>query len=113
MRFLVLIAVMAMAGCASAPNGAASHSTVNGMEVWNGAKPDRPYHVFATVYRTGPDTSVNYADEVRSICAEATTRGADAVIVTTEVMTVTKLSEFTGRQIMAPKVEAELIKYGN
>jgi hypothetical protein len=106
------LAVLAvLPGCATAPTS--QYTEVDGVGIWKGAAPSQPYTVIDTVRRDGPDTSVTYADLERSIVDEAKRRGATGVIIQSEVMAVSQTSLLTGRQIMAPKVTAELISGGN
>jgi hypothetical protein len=112
----ILLVVLALAGCASTPGGtdstqAGTSSVINGVEVWKGGVPSRPYRVIATVSREAADGSTSFADQEISIAREASQRGADAVIVQYAVMAVSRIDPNTGRSIMAPKVAAELIQY--
>jgi hypothetical protein len=111
-KLLIPLAILALAGCAStgAHSGAAS-TIIDGVEVWTGGPPPRPYHVIATVAREAADSSSDFADLERSIAYEARSRGADAVIVLDTVMVISRMDLVGGRPIMAPKVGAELIKY--
>ena len=115
-QFTILLIVLALAGCASTPDGTPSgqvgtSSVINGIDVWDGGIPSRPYQVIATVYREGSDNSATYRDEEDLIASEARQRGADAVIVLNTVMVVSRVSLADGRPLLAPKVSAELIKY--
>jgi hypothetical protein len=112
----ILIVALALAACASAPDGGHSgksgtSSSINGVEVWKDGPPSRPYRVIANTGREAADNSSSYADEERSIAQEARQRGADAVIILNAVMVVSRIDETGGRPIFAPKVAAELIKY--
>jgi hypothetical protein len=108
-RFILLVA-LALAGCAAGPQQA-SRTVMSGVDVWTSGAPSQPYDVMATVQRVGPDSSVTYAQLEASIADEASQRGADGVIIVSQVMVPSRTSLFTARQIMAPKVVAELIKY--
>jgi hypothetical protein len=112
----LLLLVLALAGCASAPGGspsaqAGTSSVINGVEVWQNGTPSRPYQVIATIQKEGADNSATYLDEEKFIAHDASQQGADAVIVLDTVMVVSRMSLMDGRAIMAPKVDAELIKY--
>ena len=111
-----LLVTLALAGCASTPGGGSAGQTgtsslINGVEVWEGGPPSRPYDVIATVQRLGVDGSATYRQQEEQIADEASQRGADAVIVESETMVVSRVEITTGRNIMAPKVVAQLIKY--
>jgi hypothetical protein len=115
-EFSILLIMLALAGCASTPDGTSSgqagtSSVINGVEVWEGGAPSRPYRVIATVTREGSDNSATYRDEEDLIASEARQRGADAVIVVDTVMVVSRMNLANGRALMAPKVDAELIQY--
>lgn len=84
---------------------------INGVEVWRGGAPSRPYRVIATVQRVGADNSATYRDEENLIAGDARQRGADAVILLDAVMVVSRMNLVNGRPILAPKVDAQLIKY--
>lgn len=85
---------------------------INGVEVWQGGVPSRPYTVIDTVSRQGADQqSASYRSEEELIARDARKRGADAVIVLDTVMGVSRMDVIVGRPIMAPKVDAQLIKY--
>jgi hypothetical protein len=111
----ILPVLLALAGCASTPGAhpgqVGTSSVINGVEVWKGGPPSRPYQVIANVNREAPDSSTTYEQEEDSIASEARERGADAVIVVDTVMAVSRMDPFSDRPIMAPKVAAELIKY--
>ena len=114
MRYLPFLLIsLAISGCSSTPGGMreATSSQIGGVEVWKGGTPPRPYHVIATIHRVGADQSASYAQEEESIAGDATSQGADAVIILDEVMAVSRLSDIDGRPITAPKIDAELIKY--
>ncbi len=81
------------------------------MEVWKGGGPGRPYRVIGNVQRQGADQTASLRQEEEAIAAEAAQRGADGVIVLDEVMVVSRMDLADGRPILAPKVDAELIKY--
>jgi hypothetical protein len=110
-----ILSALALAGCASAPElhsgGPGTSEVVNGMELWKGGPPPRPYGVITTVQRAGADQTASFADEEKGIAADAAQRGADAVIVLDEVMVVSRMDLADSRPILAPKVDAELIKY--
>ena len=84
---------------------------VNGIEVWEAGPPPRPYRVIGASERQGADPSASYRQEEEDIAGEARQRGADAVILQRPVMVVIRMDLADGRPILAPKVEAELIKY--
>lgn len=84
---------------------------IDGIDVWKGGPPARTYRVITNVNRTAADSSTSYQQQVESIAAEARRRGADAVIVLNEVMTVSRMDVLTNHPIMAPKVTAQLIQY--
>jgi hypothetical protein len=107
-HFAIAISLLALAGCASGP--ANSGAAMNGVDVWRNGPPSRPYRVLGNLGREADDTSATYRDEEGSITREAAKRGADAVIILNEVMTVSRIDAF-GRPVMAPKVAAQLIKY--
>ena len=113
----VLLPLLAIGGCASTPGGpgpagtVGASSMIHGVEFWNGGPPARPYEVIDTVSQEGADNSATYADEERLIADEARNRGADAVIVLNSVMVTSRRSVIDGRDVLAPKVEAELVKY--
>jgi hypothetical protein len=106
---------LALAGCASMPGphpgGVGTSEEVNGIEVWKGGPPARPFKVMATVQRQGADQTATFRDEEAAIAADAAQRGADAVIVLNEVMVPSRMNLADSRPILGPKVEAELIKY--
>ena len=115
-KLSLLLVVLALAGCASTPGGAdagkvGTSSVINGIEVWKDGPPPRPYRVIANANRQGADSSTNYQEQEESIADEARERGADAVIVVSAVMTISRMDTIAGRPIMAPKVAAQLIKY--
>ena len=109
-KLALLLPALALAACASSP-GPAQSSTINGIDLWQGGLPTRPYQVIATVSRQGADGSATYAEEEQLLAADAHARGADAVIILDTVMVVSRLDVTDGRPIMAPKVDAQLIKY--
>jgi hypothetical protein len=112
-NFAILCIALALAGCGAITSGpqGGSVSTVDGIEVWRGGGPARPYQVIDTIRRVGPDNSATYATEERAVIRSASQRGADAAIILDEVMVVSRASPIDSRPIMAPKVDAELIKY--
>jgi len=111
-KSVILLISLALAGCASAPSGkVGTSSVINGVEVWTGGPPPRPYRVIMDANRQAADGSTNYRDQEASIASEARQRGADAVIVVNTVMVVSRIDAFGGRPIMAPRVAAQLIKY--
>jgi hypothetical protein len=110
MKSLPILAVLALAGCATAGSGPAM-SVVDGIDVWKGGTPSRPYTVMDTVQGEGPDNSATYEQEEELIAQEAKERGADGIIVLNTLMVVSRQDVTLGRPIMAPKVEAELIRY--
>lgn len=78
-KLALLIVVLALAGCASAPGGAHSgqagtRSVINGVEMWKGGPPPRPYRVIATVERQGADESATYRQEESLIADDARQR---------------------------------------
>ncbi|HEX4086113.1 MAG TPA: hypothetical protein VHY22_14455 [Chthoniobacteraceae bacterium] len=103
-------AALLLAGCATP---APQTTDIDGIQVWKHGQPSQPFKVIDTVVRQAPDTSMDYAMMERSIAREAARRGANAVIIESEVMTVSRMSLVDGRQIMAPKVTAELISTGH
>ena len=106
--------MLIIAGCASGPSGmhsGGSSSMVNGIEFWKGGPPARAYHVLATVQKQGANNGASYAEEETLLADSARHHGADAVIVDSEVMVVDRMDVVTGRPVMVPKVNAELIKY--
>jgi len=112
----IFLVVLALAGCASIPDGATPgkvgiRSVINGIDVWTGGEPARPYRVIVNTGREGADSSVTYRQQEESIAEEASQRGADAVIVLNTIMVVSRMDQVMGRTIMGPKVQAELIKY--
>ena len=112
-RFLVLGA-LALAGCAWSPSTGGSgqlSSTIDGIDVWTGGNPSRPYQVMDTVQRVGPDSSATYGQEEELIAADAKERGADGMVVLSTVMVVSRMDMTMDRPVMAPKVQAEVIKY--
>ena len=109
---ILLPLLLTLAGCASVPIGqTGASSTINGVELWKGGPPARPYRVLATISRQGPDTSATYHDEENAVAAAAHEQNADAAIILNEVMTVSRLDITDSRPLLAPKVEAELIRY--
>lgn len=110
MKRLPILAVLALAGCATASSGP-TKSVVDGIDVWKGGNPSQPYTVMNTVQSVGPDTSATYEQEEQKIAQEAKKRGADGIIVLNRVMVVSRMDVVMGRPVMAPKVQAELIKY--
>ena len=113
MKHSLLLAALLFAGCASAPapsNGEPG-AVIDGIDVWTGGPPSRPYQVIDTVQSVGPDNSATYADEESIIAGEARERGADAIVVLNTVMVISRQDAILDRPIMAPKVEAEIIKY--
>jgi hypothetical protein len=112
----ILLTTLAFAGCASAPDDsqsqqAGANSAANGMDIWRNGPPSRPYNVIATVSREGADNSATYADEENFIAAEAAKQNADGIIILDTVMVVSRVNIMDGRAVMAPKVDAQLIKY--
>jgi hypothetical protein len=118
-RILILPAMsllLLLGACASSTpenmSGAPGERTsMSGVDFWTGGPPDRPYQVISTTSRSGADGSASYEDEKALLAADATEKGADAVIVLDQVMTVARLNQEGGSLIMAPKVDAQLIKY--
>jgi hypothetical protein len=108
---LSLVLALALAGCSSFPGTNSQEAVIDGVDVWKGANPSRPYRVLATVSRVGPDDSASYRDEEAFLASEARHRGADGVVVLNEVMVVSRLSLQDSRPVMAPKVEGQLIQY--
>jgi hypothetical protein len=107
----LLLASLALVGCASAPPPSSTNSSVDGIDIWKNGHPDRPYQVIATVQREGADNSATYNDEENLLAVDARNRGADAVIVLDTVMVATRRDLSDTRFIMSPKVDAQLIKY--
>lgn len=107
-HLLAVISLLALAGCAAGP--AISGAAMNGVDVWRNGPPQRPYRLIGNIGREADDASTTFRDEEDSITREAAKRGADAVIILNEVMTVSRIDPF-GRPVMAPKVAAQLIKY--
>ena len=114
-RKLTIVVVLALAGCASTPGPqpgkVGTSEVIDGIEVWKGGPPSRPYRVIANVNREAADSSTTFGEQEESIASEARQRGADAVIVLNAVMAVGRVDVINGRPIMAPKVAAQLIKY--
>ena len=110
---LSLLIALALAGCATNPGAhqVGTSSVINGVEVWTGGPPSRPYQVIATVQRLAADSSTSFLQQEGSIADEAVARGADSVIVLDAVMVVSRMSLVDARPIMAPKVDAQLIKW--
>lgn len=112
---LLFLTALALAGCASSPSDTGAQtgtsSTINGVEVWTGGVPSRPYTVLDKIQRVGADNSATYEEEEAFIADEARRRGADAIIVIDTVMAVSRMDLALSRPITAPKVNAELIKY--
>jgi hypothetical protein len=109
----LLTALLALAGCATAPTSASpngSSTTIDGIDLWNGTPP-RPYRVISTVSHEGPDLSATYADEEALIAQDAQKAGADGAIIVDTVMVPSRISLVDSRPVMAPKVDAQLIKY--
>jgi hypothetical protein len=86
-------------------------SKINNIDVWSATAPARPYEVLATIEREGADESATYAQEEAFIADEAKQRGANAMIIVDTEMVVSRTDANDNRTIMAPKVEAELIRY--
>jgi hypothetical protein len=111
----ILLILLALTGCTSTPggpqNGTGTSEVIDGVEMWKGGPPSRPYQVIATLRKQGPDSSSSFADEENAVASEARLRGADGVIVLDAVMVVSRMNPVDGRAVMAPKVDAELIKY--
>jgi ABC-type glycerol-3-phosphate transport system substrate-binding protein len=115
-KLTILLILLLLAGCATSPNGpnsapAAASTVINGVEFWTEGAPSRPYQVIATISKQGADNSATVRDEENLIADDATQRGADAVIVLDTVMVVARNSVIDSRPVMAPKVDAQLIKY--
>jgi hypothetical protein len=110
MKRLPILAVLALAGCATAVSVPTKY-VVDGIDVWKGGNPSQPYTVMDTVQSVGPDTSATYEQEEQQIAQEAKERGADGIIVLNTVMVISRQDVALDRPIMAPKVQAELIKY--
>ncbi len=111
-KFALLLAALVFAGCASPPSGGGpTYSVINGVDVWKGGPPPRPYNVVKNVNWQGADGSVNFAQQEQSLASQASDEGADAVVVTSEVMAVGRYNLANGAPIMSPKVAAELVKY--
>jgi hypothetical protein len=111
---LTMFLLLALAGCSSTPSGSQSvgaKSVIDGVDVWKGGTPSRPYQVIDTVAQQGADNSATFADEERLLARDARARGADGLIVLNSVMVPTRMDVTTNRPVMAPRVNAELIKY--
>jgi hypothetical protein len=109
----LLSTLLALAGCASAPTGPSTPGTstaINGIDIWTG-EPSRPYHVISTVSHEGPDNSATYALEEQFVADDAQKAGADGAIILDTVMVVSRFDIADGRPVLAPKVDAQLIKY--
>jgi hypothetical protein len=109
-RIATLLAVLALAGCAAAPD-ATQNTNVSGVDVWTNGAPSRPYHVIAEVSSQGATNSASFSDQINSIAMQATKRGADGVIVLHKLMIQAGIDPILGRPVMVPKVIADLIKY--
>jgi len=110
MKWLPIFAALALGGCATAGSSPSS-SVIDGIDVWRGGTPPQRYQVLDTVQRVGPDSSATFEQEEEEIAQEAKTRGADGIIVLNTVMVVSRMDLALDRPILAPKVQAELIKY--
>jgi hypothetical protein len=109
----LLSALLALAGCATAPTSPTPNggsTAIDGIDMWDGA-PARPYHVISTISHEGPDMSATYADEEALIAQDAQKAGADGAIIIDKVMVPSRISLVDSRPVMAPKVDAQLIKY--
>jgi hypothetical protein len=111
MKIAILFPLLALAGCALAPSTPGVTSAGNSIDIWKNGPPTRPYQVIATVQREGADNSATYAQEESLLAFDAKNRGADAIIILNTVMVPSRMDITDSRPIMAPKVEAELIKY--
>lgn len=107
---ILAAAALLLAGCATP---SPESTDIDGVQVWKNGQPSQPFKVIDTVVQQAPDTTQDYASLERSIAQEAKRRGADGVIVVTEVMVVSRMSVFDGRPIMAPKVTAEIVSFGS
>ena len=108
--------LLLLAGCASpspttlsGPPG--SRSSIDGIDVWKGGPPDRPYHVIATVQRQGADNSATFDTEEKLLAADASDKHADAIIILDTTTVVSRMDVITGHPIDAPKVDAQFIQY--
>jgi hypothetical protein len=110
MKRLPILAAFALAGCATGVS-VPTKSVIDGIDVWKGGNPSQPYTVMDTVQSVGPDNSATYAQEEEEIAQQAKKRGADGIIVVNTVMVVSRMDLALDRPLMAPKVQAELIKY--
>ena len=115
-RLTFVFVILTLAGCEFAQEGVhprqvGASTIINGVEVWTGGGPGRPYRIIATVQKQGADNSSTYLDQEAFIASDAAKRGADAVVVLDSTRVVSRTDVVTGRPIMAPKVEAQLIKY--
>jgi hypothetical protein len=110
--FALLLAILALAGCAFPPDPTATGTgaTVDGIDIWN-APPSRPYQVISVVSHEGSDDSASYADEEALIAQDAQKAGADGAIILYRVQAVSRMNIADGHPITAPKVAAQLIKY--
>jgi hypothetical protein len=114
MKRILIVGVFVIAGCASSPTPATlaePSAAIDGIDVWAGGTPARPYQVMDTVQKLGPDESATYEQEEELIAEDAKQRGADGIIVLSTVMVPSRQDLFTSRPLLAPKVEAEVIKY--
>jgi hypothetical protein len=114
MKRLLILGALALAGCASSPNMVSlgePSGAIGGIDVWSGGTPGRAYQVIGKVQRVGSDGSATYEQEEELIAQDAKAKGADGMIVLNTVMVVSRMDLATNRPILAPKVEAELIKY--
>jgi hypothetical protein len=111
--FALLSATLALAGCtfpATETPPAGASTSIGGVDIWH-SPPSRPYQVISTVAHEGPDDSASYADEEALVAQDAQKAGADGAVILYEVKAVSRMDISDGREIMAPKVAAQLIKY--
>lgn len=115
MKGLAILFALALAGCASGPAEppkTGSVRVIDGVEVWEHGVPSRAYHVVGTVRQVAANNSTSSNDQIASVVQTARHRKADGVIVLDAVQVVSRVGYgMSSRSIMAPKIEAQLIRY--